>query len=400
MKLDPIQPRYLRYRSHYKVYVLGFIILSALIVAFWSMRFYSDGFTSVMDEYSYELAVSTVYFITIVSFYFFWLRSRLKRSIQVFPEHMIIHTEKRKEHISYTDIESVYKVCWSIFYVKMKNGTKHYFNSSIERVDYIWEGIFRARPDLMDEKEFEDYRVRLVQYDHHQKRKEWFFRHKMVDVFNWVVMPVLFLFTAFLIQGQYIVIHNQGIYFFRLLMFSMLVLLVTAFMYSIILKKFIFDKKVSEQIESSSENKIRDVEFEGMILQRSKMFQLFTACFVLAMVIKLDVNLYSVSKVKEDIASFSLKKGSAILVDNRYNCLGCKYQLHDGDFIVFGRGVIGQVLAKEGDMVGQVSQDDKGRMIASENIQEVPKGHLAVKAANGKDIIFVRIEELIGKIQN
>lgn len=399
MKLDSIQPRYLRYRSHYKVYVLGFVFLSALILAFWAMRFFSDGFSNVIQEYSYELAVSTVYFVTIFSFYTFWLRLRLKRSIQVFPEHMIIHNEKRKEHVSYADIESVYKVCWSIFYVKMKNGTKHYFNSSIERADYIWEGIYRARPDLMDEKEFEEYRVRLVQYDHHQKRKEWFFRHKMVDVFNWFVMPVLFLFTAFLIQGQNIVIHNQAIYFFRLFMFSMLTLLVTAFVFSIILKKFVFDKKLSEQLEGS-ENKIRDMEFEGMILQRSKMFQLVTACFVLAMVIKLDMNLYSITKVKEDIASFSLKKGNAILIDNRYNCTGCKYQVRDGDFIVFGRGVIGQVLAKEGDMVGQVSQDAKGRMIASENIQEVPRGHVAVKAANGKDIVFVRIEELIGKIQN
>jgi hypothetical protein len=50
--------------------------------------------------------------------------------------------------------------------------------------------------------------------------------------------------------------------------------------------------------------------------------------------------------------------------------------------------------------VGQVSQDAKGRMIASENIQEVPKGHIAVKAAKGKAIVFVKIEDLIGKIQN
>jgi hypothetical protein len=30
----------------------------------------------------------------------------------------------------------------------------------------------------------------------------------------------------------------------------------------------------------------------------------------------------------------------------------------------------------------------------------VPQGHVAVKAANGKDIIFVPIKDLIGKIQN
>jgi hypothetical protein len=50
-------------------------------------------------------------------------------------------------------------------------------------------------------------------------------------------------------------------------------------------------------------------------------------------------------------------------------------------------------------MVGQISQDRKGRIIASENIQEVPKGHLAIKLANQKDIVMVKLDELIGKIQ-
>lgn len=60
---------------------------------------------------------------------------------------------------------------------------------------------------------------------------------------------------------------------------------------------------------------------------------------------------------------------------------------------------VGQVMAKEGELVGEVSQDKTGRMIASTNVQEVPVGHLAVKSSNGKDIIFIRIDDLIGKIQ-
>lgn len=398
MKFEVIQPRSLRYRSHYKIYFFGFLIISLMIVAYWFTRFYSDGLSQVFREYSFELSFSVIYFFGVFAFYSFWLRPRLQRAVQVYPDKLVIHNGKHKEELFFSDVESVTPVCWSIFYLKMKSGTKHYFNSCIERVDYIWEGVYKARPDLIDDMFYEEFRLRLVQYDHHQKRKEWFFRHKMVDVFNWAITPVLFLSTAYIIQSRNIVIHQHGIYFFRLFMFAMLVLLVCAFAYSMILKKFVFDRRLSEQLEVA-ESKIRDLEFEGMILQRSKIFQLVTACFVLGMIIKLDINLYSISKVNEDIASFSLKKGKPILIDNRYNCIGCKYQIHDGDFIVFGRGTIGQVLAKEGDFVGQIAQDDKGRMIASENIQEVPKGHLAVKAANGKDIVFVQIEELIGKIQ-
>lgn len=399
MKFDPSQPRVLRYRSHYKIYVMAFIFISCLLLAFWGLRFSQENYKDIFQVYRLELTASVFYFVTIACFYFGWLRFRLKRSVQVFPDFLKIQHGKESNELKYADVESVNTVCWSIFYVKMKNGIKHYFNSSIERVDYIWEGIHNARPDLIDQKSFEEYRVKLVQYDHHQKRKEWFFKHKMVDVFNWGVMPLVFIFTAYFIQTKSIVIHNEGVYFFRLFMFAMLVMLTTTFIFSILLKKFIFDQKVSDHAETP-EFKVRDMEFEGMILQRSKMFQLITACFVLALMIKLDANLYSISKVKEDIATFKLKKGNSILIDNRYNCVGCKYQIHDGDFIVFGRGVIGQVLAKEGDMVGQIAQDSKGRMIASENIQEVPRGHLAVKAANGKDIMFVKIDELIGKIQN
>jgi hypothetical protein len=397
IKLDPIQPRYLRYRNHYKIYVLGFALMSALVLSFWITRVISEGLKPVVQDYLFELIMSALYFTISGTFYVFWLRQRLKKSVQVFEDHVLVHNGKTTDALKYSDIESVNVVCWSIFYVKTKNGIKHYFNSSLERVDYIWEGIHTARPELLTQKEFEDYRVKLVQYDHHQKRKEWFFKHKLIDIFNWAILPVLFISVAFMFQTQNVIIHHQGLYFFRLFMYALLVLLSTTFFYSIVLKKLVFDKKVTAQMES--EIKVRDLEFEGVILQRSKVFQCMTASFLLAMLIKLDVNLFSVSKVREDIANFNLKKGTTILVDNRFNCLSCKYRINDGDLIIFGRGHIGQVLAKEGDMVGEIAQDERGRMVASENVQEVPKGHVAVKAANGKDIVFIKIVDLIGRIQ-
>ena len=397
-KLDSVQPRFLRYRSHYKIYVLCFMIISLMMLTFWGLKFFEDGPKTVFQYQSFELVMSAIYFVVTGSFYFFWLRSRLNRSVQVFEDHILVHNGKHKEPLYYSEIQSVNVVCWSIFYVKMNNGFKHYFNSSLERADYIWEGIHAARPDLVTQEEFEEQRLKLVQYDHHQKRKEWFFKHKLVDIFNWAVLPVVFLLCAYVVQSRNIYINQQGLYFFRLFMYALLVLLSTTFFYSMVLKKFVFDKKVEEQM-SSSEDKMRDLEFEGVVLQRSKIFQFITACFLLALVVKLDVNLYSVTKVKEDLASFELKKGHTIVVDNRFNCIACRYELKDGDLVLFGRGTIGQVLAREGDMVGQIGQDRNGRTIASENVQEVPRGHLAIRASNGKDIVFIKIEDLIGKIQ-
>jgi hypothetical protein len=392
------QPRNLRHRSHYKIYVLAFFLFSTVLVTFWGLRFYADGFGVTVAQSGGELILSSLYFAVSGVFYFFWLKFRLKKSIQVFPDHLLVHGQT-KETIAYADIESVNVVCWSIFYVVMKGGTKHFFSSSFERADYIWEGINRARPELIPTAQFETYRIKLVQYDHHQKRKEWFFKHRMIDIFNWLVLPVMFVALAFLFQSQAVEIHSEGPYFFRLLMFALLILVATAFAYSIVLKKLVFDRTISRQLERS-ELKARDLEFEGMILQRSKMFQLVTATLLFGFVVKYDLNMFSVSRVKEDIASFKLKRGNTILIDNRYNCLACRYKISDGDFVVFGRGTIGQVLALEGDIVGQVNQDRQGRMIASENVQEVPRRHVAIKAANGRDIVFVKIDELIGKIQN
>lgn len=374
-------------------------VVFVMVLAFWCTRFYTDGITNCFEVYKWEIFFSAIYFISALTLYFGWLRSKLMRSVQVYEDHLMVQSKSSKDNIHYADIETVQIVCWSIFYIKMKSGTKFYFNSSLERVDYIWEGIWTSRPDLIEEKAYESFKIKLVQYDHHQKRKEWFFKHKLLDVFNWTILPLIFLGMAYFVQSQYIVIHQQGLYFFRLMMFALFVIIACSFVFSSLLKKVIFDKKVLNQIKKS-ELKTRDLEFEGVILERSKIFQVFTTCFVMAVLIKTDANLFSVSKVREDIVNFKLKKGHTILVDNRFNCLGCKFQLNDGDFVVFGRGTIGQVLAKEGDMVGEIAQNEKGRMIASDNVQEVPKGHLAVKAANGKDIVFIKIEELIGKIQN
>jgi hypothetical protein len=361
------------------------------------MKIQSSSLVAVWTEYQWEIG-GTFFFYTILGLlYYSWLRPKLSKSIQVYSQHLVIHTGSEKDTVSFDEIESVNRVCWSIFYVKMKNGMKHYFNSSFERIDYIWEGIYQARPELMTEKEFGEFRVKLVQYDHHQKRKEWFFKHRLIDVLTWAILPAMFLGLSFMVQSRTVVIHQEGIYFFRLFMYSLLVLLATSFLYSFALKKLIFDKKVETSLQQDS--KIRDLEFEGMILEKSKILQLTTSCFLLALLIRSDLNLYSISKVREEIADFDLKKGSTILIDNRFNCFACRYSLQDGDYVVFGKGVVGQVMAREGDIVGEVHKDSHGRMIASQNVQEVPKGHVALRASNGKDILFIKIEDLIGKIQ-
>jgi hypothetical protein len=399
IKLNPIQPRSLRYRTHYRVYLIFLSIILAFIASFWGYQFTQMPVRALWDEYPVELTLSSVYIIGFVASYFFWLRTKFNQNVQVFEDRLVLSKGRKQLTLEFSHIESVNVIGWSLFYVKTKDGFKHYFSASLERVDYIWEGLNSARPDLFDPRAFEEFRLNLVQYDHHQKRKEWFFKHKMIDLFNWMCLPVIFLGVAYIAQSQNILIHQKGLYFFRLFMYSLLVLLTTAFLYSLILKKLIFDRKISKQLESKPGDKLRDIEFEGIVLHRSKLLQLVTACFLMTLIVKTDLNLYSVTKMKGEVAYFELQAGKTLVIDNRYNCIHCKFKLVDGDMVVFGRGAVGQILASEGELVGEVLQDKSGRMIASENVQEVPKGHVAMKAANGKDIIFVKIDEVIGKIQ-
>lgn len=399
-KLPPVQPRSLRYRSHYRIYMIFFFAVTLLLTSFWSVRVWQLSWQMAMSQHPIELILSCAFFIGFGLSYFFWLKYRLRQSVQVFEDHLLLHRGKSVDDIKYCDVESVSIICWSLFYLKMKNGHKHYFNSSIERVDYIWEGVHAARPELFLEEEYEKFRLNLVQYDHHQKRKEWFFRHKLVDVMNWCFAPMAFIGFAYYLQSHEVVIHQPGLYFFRLSMYALLILLVSSFFYSMVLKKLIFDKIVANQLKNEPGDKFRNLQYEGVVVQRSKVFQTITACFFFALIIKTDINLLSVTKLKGDVAQFNMKGGKTLVVDNRFNCVSCRYKLQDGDMVLFGRGIIGQVLAKEGDLVGEVAQDTSGRTIANTNVHEVPRGHVAVKSANGKDILFVKIDDLIGKIQN
>lgn len=375
------------------------IAIAVLMASLWAFRLYLYSWDDAASLYQAELAISLFYFITFPFAYFFWLRPRINHSVQVFPTHIMILKGHGQEEVAFENIDSITVLGLSVFYFKMKNGVKYYFNSDLERVDYIWEGVYSARKDLIPAEDYEEFREELVKYDHHQKRKEWFFRHKLIDMINWVIMPAAFLGVAWAIQSKEIIIHHQSLYFFRLLMYVLLILLLTSLAYSIILKKFIFDRKFEEKKDLEGLNKVRDLEFEGIVIQRSKIFQMATSLFLLALVVKGDMNFYSISKPKGDLSFFKIPTGQTIVIDNRYNCFDCRYRLLDGDIVMFGKGVVGQVLAKEGEPVGEVVEDTKGRTIASLNVQQVPKGHVAVKTSNGKEVIFIKIVDLIGKVQ-
>lgn len=395
-----IPPRLLKFRHQFTIYFRLLLALAALVVGMWALLFYREGMSAATVRYPYEFSFSCLYLFTFALSYVFWWRLKLKQTIQVFDDRLIIHRQGQTIEVLFSDVASVSVVGWSLFYFFMKNGDKHYFNSTLERVDYIWEGIYYFRPEIMNKEEYESYRIKLVQYDHHQKRKEWFFKHRLIDVLNWCVLPIIFMSTIYWLQAKEVEIYQPLYYFFRLVMYSLLTLLTTAFFYTIVVKKLIFDKKVEDQLEVEPSDKIRDLEYENVVIQRTKFIQTLSVAFLFAVIIQTDFNMFTLTKIRGDFSSFNLKEGKTLVVDNRYNCVQCKYSITDGDMVVFAKGQIGQVLARSGELVAQVSESQQGRSIASESVTMIPAGHVALQLANSPEIVVIKESELVGKLQN
>src|SRR5690606_2270505 len=111
-------------------------------------------------------------------------------------------------------------------------------------------------------------------------------------------------------------------------------------------------------------------------------------------------NMFTLTKIRGDFTTFNLVSGKTLVVDNRYNCSACKYSISEGDFVVFAKGKVGQVMARAGELVGQVSETKQGRSIASESVTIIPQGHVALQLANQEEMIIIKESELVGKLQN
>ena len=239
-----------------------------------------------------------------------------------------------------------------------------------------------------------------MQADHHQKRKEWFFQNKMLDIVNWCVLPIFLLLLGYTLQSHEIQINFSALYFFRLSMYLVLAIILTNFIFSLSLKKLIFDRKLATQLEHYGE-KQRDIKHEERIIEQTKYIQMVLVSVLFFGIILSDLNFYSLTKIKKDQFSFGLEKGSTLVVDNRFNCSDCRFSIQEGDIVVFGKGYLGKVLAVQGETIAFTQEDGIGRSIASETMQEVPKGSVAIKTNEAENqIVIVEMHELIGRVKN
>ena len=270
------QPRPLLYRSHYRWYALAMaVVWGAFLVAGVTLFLlgYQDYQEEILSFGALSLLLPTIYLV--------WLHPKLTSSMQVFTDGVRITSKSVVYDIKFNDLVSVTRTIRSTIKLKSKDGLAWSFSSSLERLDYLWEALWRSRPELVGNiKVYEEVRLKIVQSDHHEKRKEWFFRHRLIDVMNWVVLPFIVLVLGYRVQTADVIVHSPGFYFFRLGMFALLVTICCAFIFAAIAKKFVFDRKLAENM-GSDRSKRRDVHHENIVIQRLKAMQLATCSMIM-----------------------------------------------------------------------------------------------------------------------
>ncbi len=356
-----------------------------------------------LNALALEMSVFLALTLFLSLFYFVWLRKTFWRELNLFDDHMeIAQTKSKIEKYEFKEIRKIATWPGSLFKIHFNDGRSIVLGSMIERSDYIWERLFEARPDLIQKEKFNSKRTKIIQYDHHQKRREFFWKHRGLDFLHWAFLPVLFVGLSFIIQTQQIEIHQPTVYFFRLAMISILVVIMSAFIFSFTLKKMVFDPRLRKQLINNSDYKLRDTSFEKSVWSKTKVWQFAFSVLLFAYVLKNDLNLYSITKIKHDVSVANHKKGETVVVDNRYNCVNCNFKVQEGDIIVFAKGYIGEVLAIEGEKIAYISGgNSESRSIASSvPSYEIPPRHIAVKTGKSEEpIVIVKVDELIGKVK-
>jgi hypothetical protein len=392
--------RSLSFRKHYRYYY-AFWASIWLACAWYAIDQWNDEIA--LSSMKAELGVLSALAIVLGLLYFIWLRKTFWIELKVFDDHIEVH-QKRNDVRKYefSKIKKIQTLPGSLFVIKFEDGKSLILGSMLERCDYVWDSIYQVRSDLISKEAHDKKRMKLISHDHHQKRREFFWKHRGFDFLHWAFLPISFVGATAIVQMQQIEIHQPATYIFRLAMISVLVVIVSAFIFSFTLKKMVFDPRLRKQLTNKSGSKIRDTSFEKSIWGKTKVWQFAFSVLAFSYVLKNDLNLFSITKIKHDIAISNFKKGETIVVDNRFNCLKCDYKIKEGDIVVFTKGYLGEVLAVAGEKIAYVEGDFQSRSLASNQTSyQIPEGHIAVKTGKDEEpIAIIKIDELIGRVKN
>lgn len=345
--LETMPRRALNYYKHLK------------IVFFWSsvIKFSFLGLSLVLAVTTYlmkaeldanriqaSFVVSAMLFCIFVFWQFFqkfFLQNISDRRINVFEDRVEIFQEGgegEKHLISFEEIEKVDWGFFSFFGVFTVTTKDHVyrFSAFLHRAEYILEAIEENRPQIFENVDFEDLRNNVLSADHRLSRVHdmFFGRYKLLSLFTYFLLPII---GTSLITWQQV--SRIQVNFLPDYIWSLINIIVAAVffvgMLHFLVTEFLFDKDLQLRVKEEFDDKGRDLDYEEGILAKSNPAKIFGIILAFYMVLAHDINQFGYYRINNSSADLNILKDDVYLVDKRFNCTGCYYELSKNSDIVF-----------------------------------------------------------------
>jgi hypothetical protein len=333
--------------------------------------------------------------------YYFFHRPLMISQIFIYDDKLVIKQKNIEFSISFSEIvkieSAVKKNIGGWFKVVTKKKTWR-FTNMLEKADLVLEEIIKKRPELMSREDYQRLRTKLILIDHGQTRYYELFKppYRIWTLFHTVLIPVItIILIYFKDTSDQIVIHSKSSYFLEIgsHLWVLSIFLQAPF---IIAMNWLIDKDSRARLEKDSEDKKRNIQHEISVYR--KLFPAYITTYLICLCLYGSSEFYHHYSITNYGKVQGLEYLNDYTVNQKYNCIFCKYQLHKDDRIAYHSWSIGEIIALPGEEVEIKKYSFKNRTLASEGITKVPLGKIAVRGDDGKSIFLLDLSEVNGKI--
>ena len=397
-----IYPRVLEYRKNVKQ--LAIFTKIAMLLAGLSF-IYSIIDVSLLQSANLHLSAKIVYVagafffaLLFACLHYFTFRPLSQTTLQVFEDRLLFNYAGVESEFFFQDLKHVHFGMNGLHLFDKDNKRQSFKPWLLFRVDYIFDAIVEFNPDLVEDKDFDKTRLKILKLDHQVSRTQ-----SLSNVKLWtyglgigVLLPLVLSWFTLLLQKRSLLIHSESFYlnatFLRIYPATCLLFVV---FYLIIERKI--STNLDMRIKDPSWRKRRDLEFE------KKWYRLLAPgiiCFQFLLMVGIysfDINMIGIRGIqgpKEKLAYLGVESDKKFWVDYRYNCFSCRLQLQVGDVVLLRGNYVGRVVAVPGQTVVVNDQDMSGRYIASLSEVNVDQGKFAVMTNGGK-LVLLKSQNII-----
>ncbi len=311
---------------------------------------------------------------------------------KVYPDRLLLKKNNKNMTIEYKDIESVQRLKGPItgFKVTTKKKQSFYFTIYLERIDYIFEAIYKFSPDLIPTEDYKALKGKFVSSDHIQaivdKPSWWKIPLYQVIALNAIIIPLAFSILLLIKQKDFLIIRSSFSFLFDNFYVLSLKILPLLLPMIVIYQKLIKTRSLKNTKEK--DNKKRDFAFEKKVLLQTSIPVTIINIFMQLMMYSYNINLVSHILFEDDFSRFNILGKQKLWIDKRYQVNSKKFPLTTDDIVAYESPDLEITLVK---IVGLPGETGK---------QIIPQGNVLVIFSSQKDedeAKLIPLQQIIGK---